>query len=110
LQKRKMQGFIFTIDAIAAIAIVIVLAVTWSIAVRAKTGEKYFFTYTDKVSRDESLVAIYSRNLHSDEFEPLDVNMNISCKKYFTIKENDKHDDKGINVYTFCKADTLVLP
>jgi len=102
----KKKGFIFTIDAIAALGIVIVLAVTWSIAVRAKTAERYF-TYMEKIARDEAVVDIYANTLRDDDFNFL--KMNTVCKRYFTLRPNDTTTRTDVNVSKVCIDDTVVL-
>ncbi|MCD6479044.1 MAG: hypothetical protein J7L44_04130 [Candidatus Diapherotrites archaeon] len=106
IKKGRKKGFIFTIDAIAALGVVIVLAVTWSIAVRAKTAERYF-TYMEKIARDEAVVDIYANTLQSDDFNSL--KMNTVCKKYFTLRPNDTTTRTDVNVSVVCIDNTLVI-
>jgi len=41
--KMKQKGFIFTIDALAAVAVIIALAVTWATFTRAKVSERSYY-------------------------------------------------------------------
>jgi len=104
-QNRK-KGFIFTMDAIAALGIIIVLAVTWSIAVRAKAGDKYF-VYMEKIARDEGIVSIYTHSLHSDDFNAL--NANTVCERYFTLQPNNTTAQTDVNVSILCVDTTAVF-
>ncbi|MCX8189651.1 MAG: hypothetical protein N3F05_00255 [Candidatus Diapherotrites archaeon] len=105
--RMKKRGFIFTLDSIAAACIITLLAVTWSISVKSKDSMPYF-TYLDKIAMDESLVNTYTANFGYDDFTPNDQNANISCKNYFIVKENNRHNDKDINTYVKCVYDILV--
>lgn len=101
------RGFIFTLDSIAAACLIALLAVTWSISVRSKDSEPYY-TYMEKIARDESLVNIYTSNTSYDDFLPNDQNANISCKKYFVARENNRRDERDVNTYVKCVYDILV--
>lgn len=75
----KKNGFIFSVDALGAIAIVTVLGIAWVLYVHTETSVS--MTQKHKRAQDTTLVNLYTENR---EFQDLNLEKEITtCKKYF---------------------------
>lgn len=88
----KEKGFIFSVDAMGAVAIVVVLAIAWVMYVHHETGMA--LEQRHKTAQDRALVNLY---MGIEENQDLNINKETSvCKKYFYYDWNieDKADAK----------------
>lgn len=75
----KRKGFIFSVDALGAIAIVTVLGIAWVLYVHTETSPS--MTQKHKSAQDATLMNLYTKN---HEFQDLNLEKEITtCKKYF---------------------------
>ena len=103
----KQKGFIFTIDALAAVTIIIALAVVWATFARAKMSEKSYYESMEKIARDETVVALYVNDLSNDSFAGSAFSTYV-CSKYFKLDPNSDATPTSVDVYKKCFASTMV--
>jgi len=73
------KGFIFSVDAMGAVALVVVLAMAWVFYVHYETGMA--FEQRHKTAQDRALVNLY---MGIEENQDMNISKETSvCKKYF---------------------------
>ena len=78
------KGFIFSVDSIGAIAIVMLLCIAWILFVYYESGMKA--TQMNKSTQDNALVSLYTGTPENDS---LDTGKEFaSCKKYFSYDDS----------------------
>ncbi len=77
------KGFIFTADALGAIAIILLAGVAWTMAVYFETGTG--FEQAHKTAQDNALYSLYTG---TEESQLPDLEKaNAVCKKYYSYDE-----------------------
>jgi hypothetical protein len=93
------KGFIFSVDALGAIAVVIVLAAMWVLFVQHSGG--MFGAQIEKKAKDNAMVALYKNDLtKTDSAFSSHADLNtVFCKKYFiynsTLNDADEYSVCG---------------
>jgi len=106
--KMKQKGFIFTIDALAAVTIIVALAIAWATGARAKISEKSYYESMEKIARDETVVALYKNVLSNDDISAIYNENFYVCSKYFKLDPNSDATPTSVDVYKKCFASTMV--
>ncbi|MFH1234778.1 MAG: hypothetical protein V1493_04160 [Candidatus Diapherotrites archaeon] len=77
------KGFIFSVDALGAIAVVIVLGAIWILSVHHSSG--MLGTQIEKKVRDDAMVSLYKNDLTKTDsaFASHADFSTVFCKKYF---------------------------
>ena len=104
----KQKGFIFTIDALAAVAVIIALAVTWATFTRAKVSERSYYESMEKIARDETVVALYVNDLANDSVAGISASNIYVCSKYFKLEPNSNSTPTSVDIYKKCFDSTTV--
>ncbi len=104
----KQKGFVFTIDALAAVTIIIALAVAWATFVRGKTSEKSYYESMEKIARDETVVALYKNVLSNDDIGAIYNEKFYVCSKYFKLEPNSDATPTSVSTYQKCFTSTMV--
>ncbi|MCD6247300.1 MAG: hypothetical protein J7J87_02600 [Candidatus Diapherotrites archaeon] len=103
----KQKGFIFTIDALAAVTIIIALAIVWATFARAKMSERSYYESMEKIARDETVVALYE-NVLSNDIGAMHGEKFYVCSKYFKLEPNNDTTPTSVDVYQKCFNSTMV--
>lgn len=83
VERVSEKGFIFSVDSIGAIAIVIALGVVWILFVHYETGMRT--TQMNKSTQDNALVSLYTGVPENDS---LNTSKEFAlCKKYFAYDD-----------------------
>lgn len=100
------RGFMFTVDALAAVTVIIALALVWATMPRAKTSEKSYYESLEKIARDETIVALYVNDKSQDNYDS--ALANYICSKYFKLEPNSDTTPTAVSVYKKCFSSTVV--
>lgn len=100
----KEKGFIFSVDALGALAIVTIVAVGWVLLSQQPSGNK--MNSMQKKTQDNALLNLYTGQTTSHEFH-MDKNFAV-CKKYFEyVPASDSVNNDpaypGRKGYTYCE-------